>query len=142
MTQETETRTVTRAPVPELERSDFVDALFGLNFPLQLEPYVFAVASELSSEYRGGYWYFYSLDNGGFYLAPNDDDPVRVCCPNGYEGMLSADALGITACMYAYSRLSFVADEGIARVYARHYHLLREYAMGHSEVAEILRATD
>ena len=140
MTQETET--VTRALVPEHDRSDFVDALFGLNFPLQLEPYVFAVASELSSDYRGGFWNFYSLDNGGFYLAPNDDDPFSVCCPNGYEGTMSADALGITACLYAYSRLSFIAGDTVACIYARQYHALREYAVDHVEAAAIIAATD
>ena len=57
------------------------------------------------------------------------------------EGDLSADALGITSCLYAYSNLSFSLSD-IAREYARHYHLLREYSMGHIEIREILGATD
>ena len=54
---------------------------------------------------------------------------------------LSADAMGIVASEYAYSNLSFSLSD-IAREYARHYHLLREYSMGHPEVREILGATD
>jgi hypothetical protein len=142
MNTDTETTTITSELVTKERRANFVDALFGINFPLQLEPCIFLMASELSSNYRGGYWAFHSLGNGGFYMAPDDDTCFTVRCENGYEGRMSADALGVTACLYAYSRLSFVASESIARVYARHYHLLREYAMDHPEVAEIVGATD
>jgi hypothetical protein len=58
-----------------------------------------------------------------------------------YEGDLSGDALGITACLYAYSNLSFSLSD-IAEDYARQYHLLREYMLGHPEVREILGAID
>jgi hypothetical protein len=136
------TSNITRELVPERRRADFIDVLFGVNFPMQLEPYVFAVASELSADYRGGYWHLYSLGNGGFYMALDDDARFTVRCENGYHGAVSADALGITACMYAFSRLSFVVSEGVARVYAGPYHLLREYAMDHPEVAAIVGATD
>lgn len=142
MTTTPQTTIITRELVPEQQRTDVVDALFAINFPLQLEPYVFAVASELSSDYRGGYWAFYALGNGGFYMAPDDDARFAVRCENDFEGTMSADALGVTACLYAFSRLSFVASEHIAEVYARHYHLLREYAMYHAEAAAILAATD
>ena len=75
-------------------------------------------------------------------MAPDDDARFTVRSENGYEGTMSADALGVTACLYAFSRLSFVATGDIAEVYARHYHLLREYAMDHAEVAAIIAATD
>jgi hypothetical protein len=142
MTITTETMTITRELVPEQRRAEFVDALFGINFPMQLEPCIFAIASELSSDYHGGYWHFYSLGNGGFHMAPDDDERFTVRSENGYEGTMSADALGITACLYAFSRLSFAATGNIAEVYARQYHLLREYAMDHAEVAAIVAATD
>ena len=54
---------------------------------------------------------------------------------------ISADALGITACLYAYSHLSF-SDGRFARVCAAHYYHLRSYAMQHAEVSAILGATD
>ena len=40
-------------------------------------------------------------------MAPNEDRIFHVKCQNMYEGDLSADALGITSCLYAYSHLSF-----------------------------------
>ena len=47
----------------------------------------------------------------------------------------------LSSCLYAYSNLSFSLSD-IAREYARHYHLLREYSMEHPEVREILGAID
>ena len=142
MTTGSEINIITGELVPDERRADFVDALFGIHFSTQLEPYVFAVASELSSQYGGGYWSLHSLSNGGFYMAPESESLFRVQCPNGFEDVMSADALGVTTCLYAYSRLSFRAGDRIAEVYARHYHLLREFMMGHAEVDAILQATD
>jgi hypothetical protein len=46
--------------------------------------------------------------------------------------------LGITACLYAYSHLSFAGNE----ICAEQYHLVRAYAMAHAEVQAILAAID
>jgi hypothetical protein len=75
----------------------------------------------------------------GFYMAPNSDEVFHVTCDNMFKGDLSGDALGITACLYAYSNLSF-GHGGFAQECARHYHLLREYMMDHPEVKAILGA--
>jgi hypothetical protein len=133
--------TVTRELVAEDQRLDIVERLFGMAFPLQLDPVVYGITDRMAEEYTGGYWHFYTLSNGGFYMAPAEDRTFHVKCQNMYEGDLSADALGITACLYAYSNLSFSLSD-IAEDYARHYHLLREYMLGHPEVREILGATD
>ena len=128
---------VTRELVPEDLRLDVVERLFGMAFPLQLEPVVYGITDRMAEDYTGGYWHFYTLTNGGFYMAPAEDRVFHVKCQNMYEGDLSADALGITACLYAYSNLSFSLSD-----IARHYHLLREYMVEHAEVREILGATD
>ncbi len=117
------------------------EKFFGLHFPLQLEPIVYGITERMATDYKGGYWDFYTLSNGGFYMAPGTDDVFHVTCDNMFEGELSADALGITACLYAYSHLSF-GDGRFARVCACHYHRLREYMMEHPEVSAILGATD
>ena len=115
--------------------------LFGVNFPFKLEPRVYTMADRLAPAYDGGYWHFYSLSNGGFYMAPATDTIFDIRCENGFEGCMSADALGITACLYAYSNLAF--DQGpFAPVCAEHYHLLREFMVEHAEAQAILRATD
>jgi len=133
--------TVTRVLVPEDQRLAITEKLFGIHFPLQLEPVIYGITDSMAEDYHGGYWHFYTLSNGGFYMAPQVDRIFHVKCQNMYEGDLSADALGITACLYAYSNLSFSLS-GIAREYARHYHRLRAFMAEHPEVEAILGATD
>jgi hypothetical protein len=133
--------TICKHLVPEHQRSCHVAKLFGHSFPMRLEPFVFRITELLSPDYRGGYWAFFALCNGGFYMAPQDDTMFNVRCENGFEGKLSADALGVTACLYAYSNLSF-GDGEFAQTCAQQYHLLRDYALDHSEAGAILGATD
>ena len=132
---------IIRKLIADSDRLSHTERLFGLHFPLLLEPFIYAATEKMSAEYHGGYWHFYTLSNGAFYLAPSGNDRYHVVCENGFEGELWADAFGITACLYAYSNLSFSLSD-IAREYATHYHLLREYMLGHPEVREILGAID
>src|ERR1035437_5066658 len=101
------TATITRQQVSDDQRINHTAELFGIHFPLHLEPYVYAVTKAIAREYNGGYWEFYALSNGGFYMSLNSKNSFNVTCENGFEGDLSADALGITACLYAYSHLSY-----------------------------------
>ena len=132
---------VTRELVPEDQRLAITETLFGIHFPLQLEPVIYGITERMAEDYNGGYWDFYTLSNGGFYMALAEDKIFHVTCDNMFEGDLSADALGITACLYAYSHLSF-SGGSFARECARQYHLLREYMFEHPEVRAILGATD
>jgi len=120
------------------DRLEHTARVFGINFPLRIEPTVYMFAERLSPDYRGGYWHFYSLDNGGFYMAPDGTYPV--ISDNGFTGDMTGDAFGITACLYAYSHLSFRAE--LAEMCGRHYHLLREAMFEHAEVKKILAAID
>jgi hypothetical protein len=140
MMTQTSLNLVTRELVPEEQRMAVVERLFGIHFPLQLEPVVYGITAKMAKDYTGGSWDFYTLSNGGFYMAPSGDDIFHVTCDNMFEGDLSTDVLGITACLYAYSHLSFAGD--FAREYALHYHRLREYMFEHPEVKQILGATD
>jgi hypothetical protein len=134
--------TVTRTLVPEDQRLIITEKLFGVHFPLRLEPFIYTITERLTKDYHGGYWDFHTLSNGGFFMAPAGDLRFHVLCENQFEGDLSADALGITACLYAYSNLSFSGPDAFADICFDHYHWLREYMMGHPEVREILGATD
>jgi hypothetical protein len=132
---------ITRQLVAEDQRTQVTAELFGVYFPLQLEPFIFSMASRLSDDYGGGYWLFYMLDNGGFYMAPDLDGRFQVVSPNGWEGFMSANAFGITVCLFAYSNLSFGSGH-FAETCAGLYHALREYMMDHAEARAILAATD
>ena len=58
---------------------------------------------------------------------------------NGFEGSMSADAAGITACLFALSHLSFQIQHDCI---ASHFHLLRDFALEHAEASVILAAID
>ena len=136
-----ELNSITAKAVPENQRMDVADKHFGIRYPLQLEPTVYQFAEQLAEAYSGGYWHFYQLSNGGFYMAADLEGPFAVVADNGYTGSMSADALGITACLYAYSNLSF--DEGgFAERCAKQYHRLYEFAMQHPEANLIYAAID
>ena len=134
--------TVTRELVPEDQRLIITEKLFGVHFPLQLEPFIYTITERLSKDYTGGYWEFWTLSNGGFYMAPAGNGHFHVRCENQFEGDLSADALGITVCLYAYSNLSFSGPDAFADICNGQYHWLREFMFEHPEVGAILGATD
>ena len=133
---------ITCQQVIDSQRIKHTAELFGIHFPLNIEPAIYSVTSNIAAEYDGGYWEFYSLSNGGFYMAPSEDSLYQVSCDNGYEGKLSADALGITACLYTYSHLSFSSNTVFAEMCANHYHWLRAYMLEHKEASDILSAID
>ena len=135
------TSIITSKRIPVNQRVSHTARLFGHQFPIRLEPTIFNIAGNLTAEYDGGYWEFYKLSNGGFYMAPASEQQFSVSADNGYEGSMSCDALGIVACLYAYSHLSF-GDGAFAEICAEQYHWLREFALDHAEVGSIMQAID
>ena len=85
----------------------------------------------------------YALSNGGFYMAPETDRVFPVSATNGFEGEMSADAFGITVCLYVFSLASCDRRKPrLAGTCAEHFQLLHEFAADHPEAAAILGATD
>ncbi len=132
---------ITATRVSESQRMDVADEHFGIRFPLTVEPMIYQFATQLSSAYSGGYWQFYTLSDGGFFMAPDMADPFEIMADNGYQGTMTAEALGITACLYAYSNLSFTKGS-FGEKCADRYHQLYEFAMRHPEAAAIRGAID
>ena len=128
-----------RHRVPDLERIRILPRYLGAH-ALAFENSVFDSLGTLAEAYRGGFWEFYELSNGGFYMAPEQERNLRIVVPgNGYEGELSPDAAGIVACLFAFNAMAWRFRED------RHvnlYHWLRDYALDHDESGEILRAID
>lgn len=132
---------ITAARVSESQRMDVADEHFGIRFPLTVEPMIYQFATQLASAYSGGYWHFYTLSDGGFFMAPDIAKVFEVIADNGYQGSMSAEALGITACLYAFSNLSF-GDGKFGETCANYYHQLYEFAMQHVEATAIRAAID
>jgi hypothetical protein len=135
------TPTITSQLVPEHDRMDTVNRILGIGFVLKFEPCLYDITGQLSSQYSGGYWEIHVLSNGGMWMHPRSSKTFSVSCQNGFQGNMSAEALGITGCLYAYSGLSF--DTGaFADTMAEQYRWLREFACSHSAAQAILRAID
>ena len=105
-----------------------------------VEDRVYHFMREFVSEYKGAYWEFYELGNGGFYMAPVCEQVKFRVHSNDFAGTMSGDAAGITVCLFTFSHLSFQLPE--SENFSRHFHKLREFALNHDEASLILAAID
>jgi len=120
------------------ERLECLPRHFGRH-QLIVEDAVYAFMRHLCAEYTGGFWHYFELSNGGFYMAPDGQRlKVRVS-GNGFSGEMSAEAAGITACLFALSHLSFQIR---TEVISNHFYQLREFVLEHQERRAILAAID
>lgn len=132
---------ITARLVADGSRSNTLPQHFGPAF-LFVENLVFDLASTLIPAYRGAYWHFYELSNGGFYMAP-EMQPARLHVEgNGFEDVMSADAVGIVVCLFAFSHGSFSLSGQTGEICARHYAWLREFSLSHRERSLISAAID
>src|SRR2546429_9757582 len=98
---------ITKRLIPEGERLEALPRHFG-RLMMQVEGAIYDSMRMLAREYSGGLWTFNELSNGGFYMSPDIPGPLKIHCHmNGYEGEMSPDAAGITACLFALSHRSF-----------------------------------
>lgn len=125
------------------DRMGFLERLFGRYF-IQGEAEVFGWMGQLAESYTGGFWNFYSLSNGGHFMAPRTVGRVRIAAPTHFEGEVSDEAAGIIACMYALSHLAFKVSQrgGDTDALAEQYIALRAFAADHAEKELILAAVD
>lgn len=125
---------VTATLVPIEQRPDILFRHFGPAC-LAVERLMYAWARHLSPEYNGGFWEFFELSNGGFYIAPVMPGPIRfVCDGNGCDCELSPDAFGIVVCLFAFSDSRYN--------FADFYWNLHDYLDDHPDVALIYEAID
>jgi hypothetical protein len=125
--------------VSEHARMGTLPRHFGRHM-MTVEGKVYDLLREFSSDYTGGYWHFYELSNGGFYMAPTLETTRLVVASNGFADQMSGDAAGITVCLFAFSHLSFEYPR--ADLFARHFHRLRDFAADHAEAQRIFGAID
>jgi hypothetical protein len=124
--------------VADGERITTLPRHFGRHM-LTVEDSVYTFMRQLARDYSGSYWHFYELTNGGFYMAPGGP-PLHISVDgNGFDGEMSADAAGITVCLFAFSHLSFAI---LNDTFSRHYYDLREFALEHAEASAIMGAID
>jgi len=104
-----------------------------------LEHTIYDMMGRMTDDYDGGFWNYYQLSNGGFYMAPKTDKTFDFACENGFQREMSADTAGIVATAMAYSHLSFLKD---GDCFARAYYLLSDFIFQHHEAGVIRAALD
>jgi hypothetical protein len=121
-------------------RAGFMQAAFGPWF-IRGEGLVFSHMQAFCAEYSGGQWGFIKTSKACLYMRPpaplNGRYEVRVQS-NGFDGQLSADAVGIVVTLYALNTLVWQGAEALVDP----YHALREFGIDHAESSGILGAID
>ena len=132
------TTTIQAYPVPEHARIGTLPRHFGRHM-LTVETCIYNFMGQFAPAYSGGSWRFFELSNGGFYMSPPGGlYDVRIAS-NGFAGRMSADAAGITVCLFTFSHLSF---QYTTETFGRHFHWLRAFALDHREALRIFEAID
>jgi hypothetical protein len=130
---------ITSSVVPDELRLNVLPRYLGRHF-LQGEALVYGWAARLCHTYDGGFWNFFTLSNGGFYMGPANLGRVHVRWHlNGYNDTMGADAFGIVVTLFA---LCHLAEKTRDDVIINRYHELRTFATQHVEAANILRVID
>ena len=134
---------LTATSVPDEQRIHFWPQRFG-SIPqwITLEPRTFALMDRFCAEYSGGIWSFYTLSNGGAFMAPDADGDDKWHLFNGMNGNgaeMSAEAAGVAVCLIEYSHHACRTE---CDAMTEHYYRLRDYALLHPESNAIIRITD
>lgn len=126
--------------VAEKDRPDFLAKQLPGSLCVKGESLVYRWLAKLSPQYAGGYWEFYALSNGGFYMAPKDARQFAIAVEgNGFRGTVSADVAGIIACLFA---LNALACQSANPAVIDRYYQLRDYALDHPDALSIMAAID
>ncbi|MFT0547022.1 antirestriction protein [Allopusillimonas ginsengisoli] len=150
MTTEDVVIPVTYSQVPESERQVFLPTFFG-NHYLKGEMLVYAWAEKLLPEYRGGFWNYYKLSNGGFFIAHStskEQVEIRVDT-NGYRGQLTPISAGVVVTLFALNHLiAELAQRGtrasldLSDKLTDHYYQLRDFIESLPDASEVYGAID
>lgn len=136
---------LTASLVPDKQRVGFWPQHFG-SIPqwITLEPTVFAWMDRFCADYRGGSWRFYTLSNGGAFMAPEtsgdtDEKWALFNKLNGNSAEMSSEAAGITVCLLNWSRHACRTG---STAMSEHYYHLREFALSHPESSAMMHIID
>ncbi|MCS1419995.1 antirestriction protein [Citrobacter portucalensis] len=139
------TTPITATLLPDAQRLHFWPQHFG-GIPqwILLEPRIFGWMDLICENYSGGIWRFYTLSNGGAFMAPEPDDEndeqwTLFNAMNGNSIEISPMAAGITVCLLEYSHHACRTE---CDAMTAHYYRLRDYALNHPECSAIMHLID
>ncbi len=112
--------------------------LFGTRSGLMFEYHVYNMAEALCPTYRGGFWEFNRLSNGGFFLCLAGDEPIEIRAMNGTHGTVSRETVGIILSLFSY-KIMMERDRKPYK-FQCHFQWLCEYVFSHDDGAFIFSA--
>lgn len=138
--------------VPQEKRSSFLQKNFGIDLMSIAENMIFDFMKIIVKDYNGGFYDFYQLSNGGFYIA-TDDLSVNIKI-NNIEEQISGEAAGIIATVFTLEKLLFedsldlffkLGENNICKDYdflQEKYLKLFQYAEEHKEWNKMKKVID
>ena len=121
------------------DRLEFLPNYFGVRC-IKFEALVYGFMGQFCEAYQGGLWDFYTLDNGGMYIALDQTETVRICNPmNYFDDDISAEAAGIGVTLFA---LNVLMEAGNQTQIIDLYYALRDFAVEHDEGGKIMGFID
>ncbi|EKN3724783.1 TPA: antirestriction protein [Yersinia enterocolitica] len=137
----TQMDTLTATPVTDSQRIHFWPDHFG-KIPqwILIEPQVFGWLDRLCDDYRGDFWNYYTLSDGGAFMVPGTEQDYALFNElNGNGATVSREAAGITACLMTYSHHACRTENEFM---TEHFYRLRAYALHHPESHAIFALID
>ncbi len=130
---------ITASVVPVERRVDFLPQHFGARTMIKFEMSVYVWTGNLCPSYRGGFWNYVELSNGGAFMHPTGLDEFQFTVKgNGFHGTVSAEVAGIIATTFALNGMLW---RGWDSLNAK-YELLLEFIGEHPDAMTIRRALD
>lgn len=125
------------------ERKNFLPKKIG-RYSVIFENFVYDKAKILCEKYKGGFWDFIELSNGGLFLELTGYDNILLSSPNGFEKKVSAETFSVIVCLFALADfLWWLDDRGEdTQVVEDLYSFLEDYAYSLPTSSEIRSALD
>jgi hypothetical protein len=120
-------------------RMDFLPQHFGVRAMIKFEMSVYDWMGNLCSAYRGGFWNYVELSNGGAFMYPSGVDQFELEVDgSGFHGTVSPEVAGIVATAFALSGMLWQGWDSLNEKYEQ----LLEFIGEHPEAMTIRPALD
>jgi hypothetical protein len=130
---------ITASVVPGERRMDFLPQHFGERAMIKFEMSVYDWMGSLCPTYRGGFWNYVELSNGGAFMYPSGVESFAISVDgNGFSSTVGAEVAGIIATAFALNNMLWRGGDSLTEKYEQ----LLEFIGEHPESVAIRRALD
>lgn len=139
--------------VDDSEKERFFPGMYGKYYMLA-QDYLYFWMRQHTRNWSGGYWRFHHVMAAGTdavlsgYVFPLTEEGITVqISSNYYQGEMTAQAVGITAMLFAFNHVAWIAyennaDDPIIHSLNEKYVCLKNFALTLPEAVQIFRAID